>query len=146
MKAGSRQQPGEATARRHPLTGIVPVSEITALRGHIMSGFGTAPAAASATRLPTISAGLRAGWLRDDVSDCDRRGVASELALTNRSADPAPGREFPGSQPSGTAAARKLCRSWRWDHCCRSASADVAAVYSQPHVDVARVALEYGHT
>jgi hypothetical protein len=32
MKAGSRQQPGEASARRHPLTGIVPVIEITALR------------------------------------------------------------------------------------------------------------------
>jgi hypothetical protein len=27
MKAESRQQPGEATARRHPLTGIVPVIE-----------------------------------------------------------------------------------------------------------------------
>jgi hypothetical protein len=27
MKAESRQQPGEASARRYPLTGIVPVSE-----------------------------------------------------------------------------------------------------------------------
>jgi len=58
MKAESRQQPGEASARRHPLTGIVPVIEITALRGHIMAGSARHRAAASATRLPTISADI----------------------------------------------------------------------------------------
>jgi len=43
MKAGSRQQPGEASARRHPLTGIVPVSEITAPPASHNARFGTAP-------------------------------------------------------------------------------------------------------
>ena len=91
-------------------------------------------------------AGLRAGWLRDDVSDCDRRGVASELALTSRSADPAPGREFPGSQPSGTAAARN----------CAGASGGITVAgalqpMSRPFTVsltsmLPRVALEYGHT
>jgi hypothetical protein len=28
----------------------------------------------------TVQAALRAHWLRDHVADCDRRGVASELA------------------------------------------------------------------
>jgi|SRR5690242_5728729 len=56
MTAESRQQPGEASARQHPLTGIAPAIEITALRGHRLSGSARHRAAASATRLPTVSA------------------------------------------------------------------------------------------